>query len=90
MTHVIDLMSTRTSADFCIESKKRKRSCHHRGPQRLPLGAGLWPAGRGLHMPGLELTKMKIVSIQIVYDRLHYIGTCIITCIPRVYFDTHL
>ena len=53
MTHVIDLMSTRTSADFCVEGKKIKRSCHHSGPHRLPLGAGLWPAGRGLHMPGV-------------------------------------
>ena len=63
MTHVIDLMSTRTSADFCIESKKRKRSCHHRGPQRLPLGAGLWPAGRGLHMPALIKRVIQRVNV---------------------------
>ena len=56
MTHVIDLMSTRTSADFCVEGKKIKRSCHHSGPHRLPLGAGLWPAGRGLHMPAIDDT----------------------------------
>ena len=62
MTHVIDLMSTRTSADFCVEGKKIKRSCHHSGPHRLPLGAGLWPAGRGLHMPALVKPDVKLTN----------------------------